>query len=517
MVGEDEIILDVDPRNGSDVSLDYLTAQHGDLPGTVTTCTRGKGRHLRFKLPQGVEITGHYEIAKGLDVLGRGCNVVLAGTSGYEYELENGPDEIEVAEAPRWLLDLIVAEQVTRRQKDIIRRLPDRIHVGERNETIFRLLCSLRSQGADETKLADFAENVNQQHCIPPLSGKEISTIVRSVAHYKVGSARNWQEIQAARATIDAIRQAVLATPWRGKDGATRRALLLGVLSLAYERGSLTIRCSVRQIAQHTRVGSVTDTSGRSLRRINRYLLSLSPWLERLSVGRGNVSSTYYLCKPLAHATQELTVTIGAGTTNVSPFVASHDVWGWRGLGKNAELVWNSLAEDEISAQELSEQLSMSKRTVERQLAKLRKHGLGIRGEKGWKRGAGTLDEVAERLGVLGYGGRLHETYESERREYRKKCPLHFSHETISPEEKEGNLKTVSKIDHSHIETPPSSMAEEPPAPVWEEELLVSPVEGASSRVSDDVLSKIIMNVFGGGSRPFSADRYPKNRQSPGT
>ena len=43
--------VDVDPRNGGDISLENLESDHGPLPETVESQTGGGGRHLLFAWP----------------------------------------------------------------------------------------------------------------------------------------------------------------------------------------------------------------------------------------------------------------------------------------------------------------------------------------------------------------------------------------------------------------------------------------------------------------------------------
>jgi len=59
-------VLDVDPRDGGDVSLRKL----GPLPETATVRTGGGGRHFFFQYPSGVVVHNHNtgKLGSGLDV-----------------------------------------------------------------------------------------------------------------------------------------------------------------------------------------------------------------------------------------------------------------------------------------------------------------------------------------------------------------------------------------------------------------------------------------------------------------
>jgi hypothetical protein len=106
-------VLDVD-THGEDgmATLAALEAAHGDLPQTVTSATGGGGLHYYFKLPpDGRRIGDRTKFAPGLDVCA-GRLVVAAPSlhgSGNAYAWLDGlgPDDVEPAEAPAWLRDLI--------------------------------------------------------------------------------------------------------------------------------------------------------------------------------------------------------------------------------------------------------------------------------------------------------------------------------------------------------------------------------------------------------------------------
>jgi hypothetical protein len=96
------LIVDVDPRNGGDETLEDLEVELGKLPPTVTVLTGGAGRHLYFSFP-GQGIRG--SLGAGVDLLGDGKLVVAPGSlhpSGkdYAFELSSEPGMVQVAELP---------------------------------------------------------------------------------------------------------------------------------------------------------------------------------------------------------------------------------------------------------------------------------------------------------------------------------------------------------------------------------------------------------------------------------
>lgn len=110
-------VLDVDlgPGKNGDDHLADLEHEHGPLPDTVEVITGSGGRHLYFRVPDGVEIaTSAGRLGPGLDVRAEGGQVLAPPTlhpSGrrYEWEAEHHPDDVPVADAPAWLIDLVTA------------------------------------------------------------------------------------------------------------------------------------------------------------------------------------------------------------------------------------------------------------------------------------------------------------------------------------------------------------------------------------------------------------------------
>lgn len=105
------IVIDVDPRNGGDVTLEDLERRHGALPATVEAITGGGGRHLLFSHP-GDRIRSRNGVRPGIDLKADGGYIVVAPslhTSGrrYVWELSSRPGEVAIARMPAWLHDLV--------------------------------------------------------------------------------------------------------------------------------------------------------------------------------------------------------------------------------------------------------------------------------------------------------------------------------------------------------------------------------------------------------------------------
>jgi hypothetical protein len=109
--GSGMFAVDIDGAAGA-TSLASLESKHGDLPATLEAVT-SNGRHLLFKLPSGIEIRNSASrIGEGIDVRGNGGYLVVAPSihpSNARYQWKGGhrPDQIDAADAPAWLIDLV--------------------------------------------------------------------------------------------------------------------------------------------------------------------------------------------------------------------------------------------------------------------------------------------------------------------------------------------------------------------------------------------------------------------------
>lgn len=103
-------VLDVDGEKGL-ASLHRLEAEHGALPQTVTSRT-GNGSHLFFQTVEGVDISNSAgKVAPGIDIRGTGGYAVLPESPHpdgprYSWLLGHSPDDVPVAIAPGWLVEL---------------------------------------------------------------------------------------------------------------------------------------------------------------------------------------------------------------------------------------------------------------------------------------------------------------------------------------------------------------------------------------------------------------------------
>lgn len=103
--GSGVFVLDVDGAEGA-ASLAELPR----LPETVEAST-GRGHHIYFRMPQADVRNSAGRVGEGLDVRGTGGYVIgppSRHVSGRRYEWRRDPFEHDLADAPQWLVDLVL-------------------------------------------------------------------------------------------------------------------------------------------------------------------------------------------------------------------------------------------------------------------------------------------------------------------------------------------------------------------------------------------------------------------------
>ena len=179
---------DIDEEKGKDgyheVSL--WERDHEPFPDTVQAITGRGGYHLYFKY-SGSDIRNRTGILDGVDVRGEGGYVVVPPSmhpNGTEYQWEYGPEDIEMAEVNETVLEFLKIGKTE--HKDHF-QLPDAIPSGSRNDTLYRLACSLQAQGVPDDGIMAAVESANQTRCNPPIEDEELKLIVSSALRHQKG------------------------------------------------------------------------------------------------------------------------------------------------------------------------------------------------------------------------------------------------------------------------------------------------------------------------------------------
>jgi len=183
------VVVDIDPRHGGDDSLYDIEKKYTLMPETVNTLTGGGGQHLIYKAPPGKKIKNKVGLAPGLDIRANGGYVVAPHSlhkSGrnYYFEVGYGPDEIEMAEAPSWLISLIEDDgksngHSVEHWRNIIH---SKIVEGSRNKTLTSIAGHLFRKYVDPFVVLQLLNDWNARHCVPPLSEDVVIKTLTSVA-----------------------------------------------------------------------------------------------------------------------------------------------------------------------------------------------------------------------------------------------------------------------------------------------------------------------------------------------
>lgn len=182
-------ILDVDVKTGGIENLDLLESEYGSLPDTLIAQTGGGGRHYFFKFPSGGLGNSTGQLPSGLDIRGEGGQVAVHPSvheSGRTYEWQDfEPGEIEIAEAPAWLLDLIRDKASSSRNGSVDNDGP--IPESTRNITLTSLAGKLRYNGFSSGEICAALSEANRRRCDNPLPETEVRRIADSVGRYEPG------------------------------------------------------------------------------------------------------------------------------------------------------------------------------------------------------------------------------------------------------------------------------------------------------------------------------------------
>ena len=185
------LVLDVDPKNGGEESIDALLLKHGRID-TLQSITGSDGKHLYFTHP-GKPVKNGVALMPGLDI--RGGLVVAPPSihvSGRQYEWDGLAEfaDMPVLPAWGWLMDLMNGRPANGDKPRF--ELRAEIAEGERNETLHQYACSLRGKGSGRElpEIAEAVLAVNRNRCKPPLDEGEVQKLVESACRHEKGNHR---------------------------------------------------------------------------------------------------------------------------------------------------------------------------------------------------------------------------------------------------------------------------------------------------------------------------------------
>lgn len=103
------VVIDFDPRNGSDASLANLTARRQTFPATVTAKTANGGTHLYYAFDPSLK-NSKSALAPGIDIKTTGGYVVAAPSvldGGKRYTWVNSPLGPNLPRLPTWIVEAL--------------------------------------------------------------------------------------------------------------------------------------------------------------------------------------------------------------------------------------------------------------------------------------------------------------------------------------------------------------------------------------------------------------------------
>ena len=180
-----DLDIKADGTAGAD-SLNEWESRNGPLPETAISVTGKGGRHLLYRVDHLVK--NKVDLLPGVDVRGDGGYIVAPPSihpNGRRYKWERSFKSTEIAEADETVRTLLDSCEKDRSEKPL--SIPEEIPQGQRNDTIFKLACSLQAKGlADETIVAACMKE-NELKCYPMLQEQEVLTLVKSALRYGKG------------------------------------------------------------------------------------------------------------------------------------------------------------------------------------------------------------------------------------------------------------------------------------------------------------------------------------------
>lgn len=184
------LVIDVDVHNDGTDGFDSLAAwerQNGKLPETARAKTGAGGSHIFYYVHE--HIKNRTGVLEGVDIRCDGGYIVGPGSihpNGIRYEWEFDPDEYPIAEADENVLALVnKGKQKTKAESFTV---PDKITSGTRNDTIYRLACSLQAKGLSDTAILAACRAENMTRCDPALDDDEVVKIVESALRHDKGT-----------------------------------------------------------------------------------------------------------------------------------------------------------------------------------------------------------------------------------------------------------------------------------------------------------------------------------------
>lgn len=182
------LVIDLDERENGVSGFDSLhewESANGELPETARTITGKGGSHILYRVDH--KENNRVDLLDGIDVRSDGGYIVAPPSihpNGNRYEWEYDPEEYDIAEANETVMQLLA---VGKKVEVDNFTMPDKISSGKRNDTIYKVACSLQAKGLGDGAIYAACRAENQSKCDPPLAEDEVDKIVQSALKHDKG------------------------------------------------------------------------------------------------------------------------------------------------------------------------------------------------------------------------------------------------------------------------------------------------------------------------------------------
>lgn len=179
-------VVDIDPRNGGEASLDELLTKYGPMPKTWEAVTGSGGKHFYFRYPA-FRLNTIPNMWPGIDIKSDGGQVVAAPSvhpETHQPYFWDGMAEIweePIGEAPLWLLDALHAHSAPKKQGF---ECPSKIPKGVQHMTLVSFAGALRKMGLAPSEILPSLWELNERRCEVPGPRENIEQIALSMAKY---------------------------------------------------------------------------------------------------------------------------------------------------------------------------------------------------------------------------------------------------------------------------------------------------------------------------------------------
>jgi hypothetical protein len=199
------VVVDIDPDDGGDESLQKLEHEHGELPLTWRSLTGGGGQHILFTYRGGVRVPNivaklmdEPPLGPGIDIRSKGGYIVappsrhISGRS-YAWSVDHHPKDVPLAPAPDWLITRLTTARGAATDPDgaSIEPLPSDFWWRLTHEPIeqYRNMRAAQIAGHFFRHACDYQLVLGMLHawntawCKPPLGYLELKQIVDRIAN----------------------------------------------------------------------------------------------------------------------------------------------------------------------------------------------------------------------------------------------------------------------------------------------------------------------------------------------